>query len=82
MLDQRGPPLNALAVSAALGLAVSPLAAFDGGFILSFGATVGILIGVPRLDRLLRGDADAPTRRRRRRVSAPARLVRAAMSAG
>ena len=32
-----------------IGLAVSPLAAFDGGFILSFGATAGILLGVSRL---------------------------------
>src|SRR3954465_6081846 len=81
MLDQRGPPLNALAVSAGLGLAVSPLAAFDGGFILSFGATLGILIGVPRLNRLLRDDSDATGRRRSRGVSAPTRLLRAAISA-
>jgi competence protein ComEC len=81
MLDQRGPPLNALAVSAALGLAVSPLAAFDGGFILSFGATLGILIGVPRLNGLIRLDSDVSARRRGARVSVPARLVRATMSA-
>ncbi|MFL6280356.1 MAG: DNA internalization-related competence protein ComEC/Rec2 [Vicinamibacterales bacterium] len=81
MLDQRGPPLNALAVSAVLGLAVSPLAAFDGGFILSFGATLGILIGVPRLERLLRGDSNAPARRRERRSSAAVRLWRPARSA-
>jgi competence protein ComEC len=49
MLDHRGPPLNTLAVAAAGALAVSPLAAFDGGFILSFGATLGILLGAPRL---------------------------------
>lgn len=49
MLDHRGPPINALAVAAAAGLAVSPLAAFDGGFVLSFGATLGILLGAPRL---------------------------------
>jgi competence protein ComEC len=49
MLDHRGPPLNTLAVAAAFALAVSPLAAVDGGFILSFGATLGILLGAPRL---------------------------------
>ncbi|HET7187729.1 MAG TPA: DNA internalization-related competence protein ComEC/Rec2, partial [Gemmatimonadaceae bacterium] len=49
MLDHRGPPLNTLAVAAAGALAASPLSAFDGGFILSFGATLGILLGAPRL---------------------------------
>lgn len=49
IIDHRGPPLNILAVAAAWALAVSPLAAFDGGFILSFGATLGILLGAPRL---------------------------------
>lgn len=49
MLDHRGPPLNILAVAGTSALAVSPLAAFDGGFILSFGATLGILVGAPRL---------------------------------
>jgi len=49
MLDHRGPPLNALAVAAGLALGWSPLAAFDGGFILSFGATLGILLGARRL---------------------------------
>jgi competence protein ComEC len=49
MLDHRGPPLNALAVAAAFALAWSPLAAVDGGFILSYGATLGILLGAPRL---------------------------------
>ena len=52
MIDQRGPALNALAVAASVGLASSPLSAVDGGFILSFGATLGILIGVPQVHRL------------------------------
>ena len=77
MLDQRGPPLNALAVAAGVGLAVSPLAAFDGGFILSFGATLGILIGVPRLNRhLSHHDSVGSQRRRSRRFSMPIGLVR------
>ena len=49
LLDHRGPPLNTLAVAATFALAWSPPAAFDGGFILSFGATLGILLGAPRL---------------------------------
>ena len=49
IVDHRGPPLNALAVAAVGALAVSPLGALDAGFILSFGATVGILLGVPAL---------------------------------
>jgi competence protein ComEC len=61
MLDHRGPALNALAVAAAGGLAVWPLAAFDGGFILSFGATLGILLGAPRI---LRTNSDTITPRR------------------
>jgi competence protein ComEC len=39
------------AALAAIALAASPLAAFDAGFLLSFGATLGILLGVPRLWR-------------------------------
>src|SRR5262249_42686254 len=76
MLDQRGPPLNALAVAAAVGLAVSPLAAFDGGFILSFGATLGILIGVPRLNRAFNPGSEASPRRRALRVSSFIHLLR------
>jgi competence protein ComEC len=49
MLDHRGPALNALAVAAAGAIAVAPFAVLDAGFILSFGATLGILLGVPRL---------------------------------
>jgi competence protein ComEC len=82
MLDQRGPPLNALAVAAGVGLAISPLPAFDGGFILSFGATLGILIGVPRLNRhLLDRESGASPGRRRRRFSLPIRLLRVVVTA-
>ena len=49
ILDHRGPALNALAVAATAGVAASPLAVFDPGFVLSFGATLGILLGAPRL---------------------------------
>jgi competence protein ComEC len=49
IFDHRGPALNALAVAAVFGVAPFPLAAFDAGFILSFGATLGIVVGLPRL---------------------------------
>ena len=81
MLDHRGPALNALAVAAAAGLAAWPLAAFDGGFILSFGATLGILLGAPRVARA-RIDPLTPSRRRQPRTI-PARMIgRAAYVAG
>jgi competence protein ComEC len=51
IIDHRGPALNALGVAAIGSLAVSPLAAFDAGFLLSFGATLGILLGAPRIFR-------------------------------
>lgn len=51
MLDQRGPALNMLAVAGIGALAASPLAALDPGFILSFGATLGILLGCARAFR-------------------------------
>jgi competence protein ComEC len=49
LLELRGPSINILAVTAVLGVSLSPTAVFDPGFLLSFGATLGILIGVPRL---------------------------------
>ena len=77
MLDHRGPPLNTLAVAAAGGLAASPLAALDGGFILSFGATLGILLGVPRLGQLF--DPQHPNRAERARRHATPMLMRLTM---
>ena len=53
VIDQRGSPLNVLAAAAVLGLAVAPAAVFDPGFVLSFGATLAILVGVPRVESLL-----------------------------
>ena len=49
MLDHRGAPLNVLAVAAVLAVVVNPVAIVDGGFLLSFGATGGIILGVPRV---------------------------------
>ena len=47
--DHRTPPLNALALVAAIMLVATPLTIFDAGFALTFGATLAILIGVPRI---------------------------------
>jgi competence protein ComEC len=49
ILDHRGPALNALSVAAIMAVAVSPVTAFDPGFVLSFGATLGILLGASRM---------------------------------
>jgi competence protein ComEC len=51
IFDHRGAPLNVLAVAASLAVAVDPVAVLDGGFLLSFGATAGIILGVPRVVR-------------------------------
>ena len=45
--DQRSPSLNALAVVAAALIAANPLSVADPGFILTFGATLAILIVAP-----------------------------------
>lgn len=49
VFDHRGPALNALAVAALLLVAASPATILDPGFLLSFGATLGILLGTPLL---------------------------------
>jgi competence protein ComEC len=51
LLDQRGSPINVLATAAVLAVGTSPVSAFDPAFVLSFGATFGILIGVPVISR-------------------------------
>jgi competence protein ComEC len=50
LIDQRASPLNVLAAAAILAVSAAPAAVFDLGFVLSFGATLAILIGVPRLE--------------------------------
>ena len=45
-IDHRAPPLNTLALSATCLVAHSPLLIVDAGFLLTFGATLGILVGV------------------------------------
>lgn len=50
-LDLRASPMALLGIAAASGLLADPLVVFDAGFALTFGATLGILVGVPRLVR-------------------------------
>lgn len=47
--DQRSPPLNALALVASLLVATDPLAVADPAFVLTFGATLAILLVVPAI---------------------------------
>ncbi len=49
LLDHWTPPVNVLAVAAIGIVLVSPLAVFDPGFLLTFGATLGIVLGVSRV---------------------------------
>jgi competence protein ComEC len=53
-LDHRVHAINVLAIASLLAVAVAPAVVLDPGFQLSFGATLGILLGVPRITRLLR----------------------------
>ena len=46
-VDQRSPPLNALWLVAAILVAADPLSVADPAFILTFGATLAILVVVP-----------------------------------
>ena len=46
-IDQRSPPLNALAVAAAILAAADPLSVAEPAFLLTFGATLAILAVLP-----------------------------------
>ena len=61
-VDHRAPPLNTLALAAVCLLGMDPLSIVDVGFLLTFGATLGILVGVPRLVAAIR--PWVPTERR------------------
>jgi competence protein ComEC len=50
-VDQRSPPLNALSLVAAWLVAVDPLSVADPAFVLTFGATLAILIAGPLVRR-------------------------------
>jgi competence protein ComEC len=53
-IDHRVHAINVLSIAALLAIAVAPAVVLDPGFHLSFGATLGILLGVPRFSRRLR----------------------------
>jgi competence protein ComEC len=53
-LDHRVHAINVLAVAALFAVACAPAVVLDPGFHLSFGATLGILLGVPRINRQFR----------------------------
>jgi competence protein ComEC len=63
IFDHRGPALNAVAVAALLLVAASPATILDPGFLLSFGATLGILLGTPLLVARPRRDRGGRARR-------------------
>ena len=48
-LDHRAHAVAVLAMAALLAVAAVPVVVLDPGFLLSFGATAGILLGVPLL---------------------------------
>lgn len=50
-LDQRSPPLNTLAVTASVLVTADPLSVADPSFVLTFGATLAILVAVPVASR-------------------------------
>ena len=58
-LDQRSPPLNTLAVVAAALAATDPLSVADPAFILTFGATLAILLAVPVVTQVNHDDTGA-----------------------
>ena len=76
--DQRTSSLNTLALSATCLVAAAPLALTDTGFLLTFGATLGILVGVPRILGTLRLPREGW---RRRALLAPAGLLAASVCA-
>ena len=49
IVDRRGAPVNVLSVAALLAIAARPATTVDGGFLLSFGATAGIILGTRSL---------------------------------
>jgi competence protein ComEC len=51
LLDHRGRALNAVAASAALAAAATPLSVLDPGFALSYGATLAIVVGATATTR-------------------------------
>jgi competence protein ComEC len=76
-VDQRSPPLNALAVVAAALVAADPLSVADPAFILTFGATLAILLVTPVVTTIGAANAESAERK----LSGPAALIVAAARA-
>ena len=49
LFDHRTPPINVAALTGACLFCAYPLQAVDAGFVLTFGATLGILSGIPKV---------------------------------
>lgn len=77
LLDLRTPPVNALALAALLLVTWTPLAVFDVGFVLTFGAAVALVLGVPRVWAWL-GRSPRPPSSRLERLGRAAAAVAAA----
>ena len=85
LVDHRAPPLNALAAVGIAFLAWDPLALADVGFLLSLGATAGILIAMPfwlpALERRLPAMAGRSGRAVRGAILAAAAVILASAAA-
>ena len=66
-IDHRAAPVNILGTAAISIVCASPVLILDAGFLLSFGATAGIVLGVPALSG--RAGATAKNSRRARRLA-------------
>ena len=73
--DQRSPPLNALAVVAAALVASDPLSVADPAFILTFGATLAILLVMPAIATLNAENAEPAERKILSASSASSALI-------
>ena len=71
-IDHRAPPLNVIAIVGVIFLSWDPLALTDIGFLLSFGATAGILLAVPAWTAAVRARLEDGT---------PPRITRVALAA-
>ena len=82
-LDHRGTAVNALAIAATCAAVIAPLTILDAGFVLSFGATLGIVTMASRFVPIMRREREAGRLRtwRRRLLYAAAALCAATVSA-
>jgi len=79
-IDHRSPPLNALAVTAALLVVADPLAVADPAFVLTSGATLAILVVVPVVGHATQvAEVGRQQTRRAARSGRPGRAARAAV---